>query len=76
MSNVRILHGVVSCDHIHIHFEYPPSLSISKFVQRLKGRTSRKLQQEFPNLSKKYWGNISGQLYTVFGVLVILQMKL
>jgi len=55
-ENVTILKGVVSKDHVHIHVEYPPSLSISVLVKKLKGRTSRLLQQEFPALSKQYWG--------------------
>ena len=25
-------------------------------MKRIKGMTSRKLQQEFPNLGKQYWG--------------------
>ena len=36
--------------------EYRPSQSISELVRRLKGRSSWKLQQEFPELSKRYWG--------------------
>ncbi|HNW69410.1 MAG TPA: IS200/IS605 family transposase [Bacteroidales bacterium] len=55
-ENVCILKGVVSKDHIHMHIEYPPSISISDLVRRLKGRTSRMLQQEFPELGKRYWG--------------------
>ena len=55
-ENVHILKGVVSKDHIHMHIEYPPSLSISILVKKLKGRSSRLLQQEFPELGKKYWG--------------------
>jgi len=55
-ENVQILKGVVSKDHVHIHVEYPPSLSISELVKKLKGRTSRLLQQEFPSLGKRYWG--------------------
>jgi putative transposase len=55
-EDVLILKGVVSKDHIHIHVNYRPSLSLSELVRRLKGRTSRKLQQEFPRLRKKYWG--------------------
>jgi len=55
-ENVRILKGVVSKDHIHVHIEYPPKLSISELVQKLKGRTSRKLQIEYQELRKKYWG--------------------
>jgi putative transposase len=55
-EGVIILKGVVSKDHVHMHVEYAPSLSISDLVKRLKGRTSRMLQQEFPELGKKYWG--------------------
>ena len=54
--DIRILGGVVSKDHIHLHIEYPPKLSISDVVKRLKGRTSRLMQKEFPKLGKKYWG--------------------
>ena len=55
-ENVHILKGVVSKDHIHIHIEYSPSLSISVLVKKLKGRSSRLLQQEFSSLNKQYWG--------------------
>ena len=55
-EDVRILKGVVSKDHIHMHLEYRPSHSVSSLVKRLKGRSSRKLQQEFPDLKKRYWG--------------------
>ena len=55
-EDVRILRGVVSKDHVHIHVEYRPSLSMSNLVKRLKGRTSRRLQEEYPELGKRYWG--------------------
>src|SRR5210317_1311398 len=55
-ENVQILKGVVSKDHVHVHVEYPPSLSVSNLVKKLKGRTSRVLQNEFPDLKRKYWG--------------------
>jgi putative transposase len=51
-EDVEILKGVVSSDHIHIHINYLPSLNLSNLVKKLKGRTSRKLQQEFPELKK------------------------
>lgn len=51
-EDVRILKGVVSKDHVHMHVEYRPSQSVSG----MKGRSSRKLQQEFSELNKKYWG--------------------
>lgn len=55
-EDVRILSWVVSKDHVHMHVEYPPSLSLSDLVKRLKGRSSRLLQKEHPALQKRYWG--------------------
>ena len=55
-EDIRILQGVVSKDHVHMLIEYPPSKSISDIVKRLKGRTSRLLQQEHQELKKRYWG--------------------
>ena len=54
--DIRILKGVVSKDHIHMHIEYAPKLSISDIMKQLKGRSSRLLQKEFPHLKKRYWG--------------------
>jgi putative transposase len=55
-ENVQILKGVVSKDHVHIHVEYPPSLSISVLVKKIKGRASHHIQLEYPELKKRYWG--------------------
>ena len=55
-EDIRILKGVVSKDHVHMHIEYRPSQDISSIVKKLKGRSSRKLQMEFPELKKRYWG--------------------
>ena len=55
-EDVVILKGVVSSDHVHMHINYLPSQSISTLVKKFKGRTSRKLQQEFPELKSRYWG--------------------
>lgn len=55
-NEVDILSGSVSSDHVHIHVSIPPYLSVSKFVQFVKGATSRKLQMEFENIRKRYWG--------------------
>ena len=54
--DVAILKGVVSKDHIHLHMNYPPKQSVSEIMRRLKGRTARKLLQEFPELRRRYWG--------------------
>lgn len=55
-SQVEIIRGTVSPTHVHIYVSVPPYLSISKLVQLIKGKTSRKIQQEFPELKKRYWG--------------------
>ena len=33
----------------------PPKLSLSDVMQRIKGRSSRRIQMEFPELRKRYW---------------------
>ena len=53
---VLIVRGAVSPDHIHMLVSAPPELSPAKMVQYVKGRSSRRLQDEFPELRKRYWG--------------------
>ncbi len=53
---IEILSGVVSSDHVHIFAEIPPHIPVSEFIKKAKGRSSRKIQQEFPHLKKTYWG--------------------
>jgi len=53
---VEILSGVVSSDHVHMLVSLPPQISVSKLVQRVKGKSSYKLQREFAGLRKEYWG--------------------
>ena len=54
--DVVIIRGAVSPDHIHMLVAAPPSLSPAKLVQYIKGRSSRRLQDEFAELRKRYWG--------------------
>jgi putative transposase len=54
--DVVIIRGAVSPDHIHLLLSAPPALSPSKLAQYIKGRSSRFLQAEFPELGKRYWG--------------------
>ena len=53
---VEILKGHISKDHIHMFVSVPPHLSVSKLVQLLKGKSSRKLLSEFKSLSQQFWG--------------------
>ncbi len=52
----RVLKGAVSKDYVHMHIEYVPKPALSDLLKRLKGRSSRVIQQEFPHLQKLYWG--------------------
>ena len=55
-NEVEILQGHVSSDHVHMFLSSPPNLSVSKLVQYLKGKTSRKLMMEFRPIQKQFWG--------------------
>jgi putative transposase len=54
--NVKIINGLLSRDHVHMFVEIPPQVSVSAFVQKAKGRSSRRIQQEFEHIRKRYWG--------------------
>ncbi|BDU51053.1 IS200/IS605 family transposase [Haliovirga abyssi] len=54
--NITIVKGNITKDHIHLLISCPPTLSPAKIVQYLKWRSSKLLQDEFPELKKKYWG--------------------
>ncbi|KUO78959.1 MAG: transposase, partial [Desulfosporosinus sp. BRH_c37] len=54
--NITIVQGNIGRDHVHMLLSCPPSLAPSKIVQYLKGRSSRLLQDQYPELKKRYWG--------------------
>jgi putative transposase len=54
--DVVIVRGAVSPDHIHMLLSAPADLSPAKLVQYIKGRSSRRIQEEFPEIRKRYWG--------------------
>jgi putative transposase len=39
-------------DHVHLLVEIPPTVALSRFMQIMKGRTSRVLRAEFPALRR------------------------
>ena len=53
---VHIVKGVLARDHVHMFLSVPPQLPVSTVMQRIKGRSSRRIQMEFPELRKRYWG--------------------
>ena len=54
--DVEIIKGNIRQDHVHLLVSVPPTLSVSKLVQRMKGVTSRVLLQENKGLNKAFWG--------------------
>jgi putative transposase len=42
-------------NHVHLLVTFPPKVALSRLVNSMKGVTSRRLRQEFPELSRHYW---------------------
>jgi putative transposase len=55
-EDVEILKGHVSKDHVRLMVSIAPQVTISRLVQRMKGKSSFKLLSEFAPLRKVYWG--------------------
>ena len=55
-NDIEIIKGRVSKDHVHLYISYLPKLSVSEIMRKIKGRSSRRIQEEFPQLGKQYWG--------------------
>tara|TARA_R100000789_G_C2971523_1_gene140909 strand:+ start:28 stop:489 length:462 start_codon:yes stop_codon:yes gene_type:complete len=53
---MEILSGVVSSDHVHVLVSAPPQLAPSEIMRRVKGRSAKKLFEDFPRLRKRFWG--------------------
>lgn len=53
---ITIVEGSIGKDHVHMLISCSTNIAPSKIAQYLKGRSSRLLQDEFPDLKKRYWG--------------------
>lgn len=42
-------------NHVHLLVNFPPKVAVSKLVNSLKGVSSRRLRQEFPDLLRHYY---------------------
>ena len=43
-------------NHVHLLVNFPPKVALSSLVNSLKGVSSRRLRQEFPDLVRHYSG--------------------
>ena len=55
-KGITIIKGNIRADHVHLLISLTPSLSVAQIMQYLKGRSSKKLQEEFSVLRKQFWG--------------------
>ena len=53
---IKILKGGIQQDHVHMLLSCPTNMAPSEIMQKLKGRSSKLLQEAFPELKKRYWG--------------------
>ncbi len=53
---ITIIRGSIGKDHVHMLVSCPPNISVSEMMKYLKGRSSKKLQEEYKELKKRYWG--------------------
>ncbi|GAA3135292.1 IS200/IS605 family transposase [Nonomuraea salmonea] len=42
-------------NHVHLLVDFPPKVALSKLVNSLKGVSSRRMRQEFPELARHYY---------------------
>jgi putative transposase len=54
--DVEIVKGHVAVDHVHLLVSVPPQVSVSGLMQRIKGRSSRRMLDESAELNQQFWG--------------------
>jgi len=55
-NDIEILKGHIRPDHVHLLLSVPPSMSPSRVMNAIKGRTSNRLMRDFRTLNRQYWG--------------------
>jgi len=55
-QDVQIVKGHIAADHVHLLVSVPPQIAVSDLVQRLKGRSARKMLEEYGALRRQFWG--------------------
>ena len=50
--DVQIIDMAVNVDHVHMFFHYPPKLALSEIAKRVKGVSSKRLRERFPQLKE------------------------
>ena len=51
-------------DHVHLLIHYPPKVALSKLINSLKGVSSRRIRQQFPDVKYHWTNKKSGALWS------------
>ena len=54
--DIEILKGHVRPDHVHLLLSVPPTLSPSRVMNAIKGKSSNRLMRNFRELNRQFWG--------------------
>src|SRR5690606_41383484 len=54
--DIEILQGHIRPDHVHLLLSVPPTLSPSRVMNAIKGRSSNRLMRNFRTLNRTFWG--------------------
>ena len=57
VNNWTIIELNVQRDHVHLLIQLPPKEAVSHAMQIMKGGTSKKIREEFPELEEFLWGD-------------------
>ena len=57
MERWKIQELNIQVDHIHMLVQMRPEISVSRMVHLFKGRSSKALREEFPELKEFLWGS-------------------
>jgi putative transposase len=54
--DIEIVKGHIRPDHVHLLLSVPPTLSPSRVMNAIKGKSSIRLMRDFRTLNKTFWG--------------------
>jgi len=57
INEFEIVELKILSDHIHLLLDAKPQYSPSKIMNLIKGGSSKKIREEFPELEEIYWGD-------------------
>ena len=73
MAAIQFLKRVMSKEHVHLLVSALPNIAENVIMKRIKGRSSAKLFESFPDLKKRYCGRhfwIRGYFCVTLGMLL------